>query len=130
MKPKSIIFAAIVIMVVSAAFFGYKVYHRSQVQERFEDRIGNKQEGTIPQSGDLCGGTGGIGQIVNVGDNTITLKRKDGKNLITHLTNQTVIKTSAGSGSLSDLKIGDRVTLVGGPNPDGSFAADTVVVCM
>ncbi len=27
------------------------------------------------------------------------------------------------------MKVGDRVTLVGGPNPDGSFTADTVVVC-
>jgi hypothetical protein len=27
------------------------------------------------------------------------------------------------------LKIGDKVTLVGGPNPDGSFAADDVFVC-
>jgi hypothetical protein len=79
--------------------------------------------GEIPQSGDLCGGTGGNGQIVGVGNNEFTMKRND------HLTGQATIKTSAGSASLSDLKIGYRVTLVGGPNPDGSFTADTVVVC-
>ena len=86
--------------------------------------------GEIPQSGDLCGGTGGNGQIVSVGNNEFTMKRNDdSSNQVVHLTGQATIKTSAGSASLSNLKIGYRVTLVGGPNPDGSFTADTVVVC-
>ena len=86
--------------------------------------------GEIPQSGDLCGGTGGNGQIVSVGNNEFTIKRNDdGSDMLVHLTGQATIKTSAGSASLSDLKIGYRVTLVGGPNPDGSFTARTVVVC-
>ncbi len=84
----------------------------------------------IPQSGDLCGGTGGKGQIVSVGNNEFTIKRyDDGSDQVVHLTGQTIIKTSAGSASLSDLKIGWSVTLVGRPNPDGSFTADIVVVC-
>jgi hypothetical protein len=83
--------------------------------------------GEIPQSEDLCGGTG---QIVSVGTNEFTMKRNDdGRDQVVHLAGQAVIKTSAGSISLSDLKVGYRVTLVGGPNPDGSFTADTVVVC-
>jgi hypothetical protein len=86
--------------------------------------------GEIPQSGDLCGGTGGRGQIVSVGNNEFTMKRyDDGSDQVVHLTGQTIIKTSDGSASLSDLKIGWSVTLVGGPNPDGSFTADTVLVC-
>ena len=86
--------------------------------------------GEISQSGDLCGGTGGKGQIVSVGNNEFTIKRSDdGSDQVVHLTSQATIKTSAGSASLSDLKIGYRVTLVGRPNPDGSFTADTVVVC-
>ncbi len=86
--------------------------------------------GEIPQSGDLCGGTGGNGQIVSVGNNEFTMKRNDdGSDQVVHLAGQATIKTSAGSASLSDLKVGYRVTLVGGPNPDGSFTADTIVVC-
>ena len=86
--------------------------------------------GEISQGEDLCGGTGGNGQIVSVGDNEFTIKLDaDGSEMVVHLTGQATIKTSAGSASLSDLKIGYRVTLVGGPNPDGSFTADTVVVC-
>ena len=90
----------------------------------------SQSESAIPQSGDLCGGTGGNGQIVSVGSNEFTMRRIDnGSNQTVHLTSGATIDTSAGPASLSDLKIGDRVTLVGGPNPDGSFSADTVVVC-
>ena len=86
--------------------------------------------GEISQSEDLCGGTGGNGQIVSVGDNEFTIKLDaDGSDMVVHLTGQATIKTSAGSASLSDLKIGYRVTLVGDRNPDGSFTANTVVVC-
>lgn len=112
------------------------IYHSSQLQESFgrdagggqSDRIGNG-EGEIPQSGDLCSGTGGTGQIVSTENNTFVIKREDGRNQFVNLTGQATIKTSTGSASASDLKIGYRVTLVGDPNPDGSFTADTVVVC-
>jgi glycopeptide antibiotics resistance protein len=118
-KSKNIIITAIVV-VVAAVFGGYKGVALAA----------NQSEGAIPQSGDLCGGTGGNGQIVSVGNNTFTLKRNDdGRDQIIHLTDQTTIKTSTGPASLSYLKTGDRVTLVGDPNRDGSFTADTVVVC-
>jgi len=86
--------------------------------------------GEIPQGEDLCGGTGGNGQIVSIGDNEFTIKlHADGSDMVVHLTGWATIKTSAGSTSLSDLKIGYGVTLVGDRNADGSFTADTVVVC-
>jgi hypothetical protein len=126
------LFIAIVIIVAAFAFFGYKVYQMSQLPANIgvgadgqTDRIGNG-EGEIPQSGDLCGGMSGK-EIVSVENNTLVVKREDGSNLIINLTGQSMIKRS--TGSTSDLKIGERVVLVGGPNPDGSFTADTVVVC-
>lgn len=135
---KSVYAIIVVIVVALAAFVGYKVYHRIQIQQSFgrsaggqTSGLGNQQEGTIPQSGDLCGGTGGNGQIVSLGDKVLTLKLNNGNNRIIHLTNQTTIKTSINSPSASesDLKIGDRVTLMGGPNSDGSFTANGVYVC-
>lgn len=89
-----------------------------------------QSEGAIPQTGDLCGGTGGNGQIVSVGHNEFTIKRNDdGRNQLIHLASDATIKTSNGHISLSGLKTGERVTLVGGPNPDGSFTVDIVVLC-
>ncbi len=81
------------------------------------------------ETGDLCGGTGGNGQIVSVESDAFTMRRNDGGSQTVHLAGQTTIHTSAGPGSESDLKTGERVTLVGGPNPDGSFTADAVFVC-
>jgi glycopeptide antibiotics resistance protein len=65
-----------------------------------------------------------------VSNGEFTIKRSDdGRNLIVYLADRATIETSSGFVSISDLKIGDRVTLVGGPNRDGSFTADAVVVC-
>lgn len=92
--------------------------------------LASQSEGAMPKSGDLCGGTGGNGQIVNVRYNEFTIKRNDdGRNQIIHLASHTTIETSSGNVPISNLKNGERVTLVGGPNPDGSFTADTVVLC-
>ncbi len=136
MKPIYVIILVIVLAV--AAFYGVTLYHKSHLRASIgvgagggqSNSIGNG-EGAIPQSGDLCGGTGGNGQIISIGKNTITMKRKNGRSQIIHLANQVTIKISAGSASasLSDLKIRDRITLVGGPNPDGSFTANGVFVC-
>ncbi len=84
----------------------------------------------ISQNTDLCGGTGGKGEIISVGKNEFTIKRyDDGSDQVIHLTGQATIKPSAGSASLSDMKIGYSVTLVGKSNTDGSFTAKMVLVC-
>lgn len=120
MKTKNIIITAVVAIIAAAAFGGYRGVALAASQS----------EGEIPQSGDLCGGTGGNGQIVSIGNKSFTIKRNDnGSNQIIHLTDKATIETSTGPVSLSNLKKGDRVTLVGGPNRDGSFTADAVVVC-
>ncbi len=122
MKSQNIIITATIVAV--AAFGSYNSVALAA----------NQSEGEISQNGDLCGGTGGNGEIVSVGSNTFTLKLNDGGekgggNLIVNLTSRTTIETSTGFASLSNLKIGDRVTLVGDNHRDGTFTADAVVVC-
>jgi len=74
---------------------------------------------------DLCGGTGGTGQIVSVDDRTMTIKRKDGVVQTLTLTDRTTIRTSAGPAFAADLKVGDRVTVV---VYDGTTPT-TVLIC-
>ena len=74
---------------------------------------------------DLCGGTGGTGEIVGIGRHTITIKRHDGVVQAITLTDQTDIRTSAGPAAESDLKVGDHVTLV----VYDMETASTVLVC-
>lgn len=114
---KNIAIAAFVLSAAAAATL-YAVYPK--------DLPANPRAGA---TGDICGGTGGTGQIVSRENHSITIERKDGTKQLVAFTDQTAIEVPAGSGSASDLRMGDRVTLVGGPNPDGRFAADAIVVC-
>jgi glycopeptide antibiotics resistance protein len=79
---------------------------------------------------DPCGGTGGIGQVIRVDEDAFTIRRNDDAQVqLVHLAPRASFRTAAGPGSLSALVVGSSVTLVGGPNRDGSFTADAVVVC-
>ena len=112
------IFSTAIIGIAAAAAAMYAVYPKGQQR-------GNEHASEIPQSGDLCSGTGGTGQIVDMGNHTITIKRQDGVVQTISLTDRTTIRTSAGPASEADLKIGDHVTLV----VDASETASTVLVC-
>jgi glycopeptide antibiotics resistance protein len=79
---------------------------------------------------DPCGGTGGTGTIVRAGNDSFRMRRNDdGAKQLVRLAQRPAIETATGSLPPSGLRPGDRVTLVGDPNPDGSFTAATVVVC-
>ena len=124
----SIAIAAVVIITAVAAAV-YVVYPWGQpVSPTLRTSDSAAGEVRVPDS-DLCGGTGGIGEIVRVESSTFIIRRKDGDDQTVYLTDQPVIETQAGFVSSSELKSGDRVTLVGEPNMDGSFTAHAVVVC-
>jgi glycopeptide antibiotics resistance protein len=127
-KYKTIIITASIIIVVVVAAI-YAIYPKGQqlvnsridtasVQPDLFDTGTIKSDsfyngdGKISQGVDPCNGTGGTGQIVSLGNNTITIKRNDGINEIINLTDKTTIKNSLGTLSQSDLKTGDRVTVV------------------
>jgi len=132
MKRKTITIASIIVVAAAAAFYGFIATHKRQAPASFRTGATDSQpdrldtgKAEIPQGEDPCGGTGGTGQIVSLGNNSITIKRNDGVNEIINLTVKTTIKNSVGSLSQSDLKIGDRVTVVVMSN----HIATTVLVC-
>lgn len=114
---KNIIISVIIIMAAAAGAF-YAIYPKDQQSL-------NSREGEISKSENLCGDTPGTGQIVGQGNHTITIKRNDEVIQTINLTDRTEIKNSAGPIYESDLKIGNRVTLV----VNESEIASTVLVC-
>ena len=101
---RSIAIAGITAVAAAGALYGgvlYPMTHQSVHPER-----------ETPQGVDLCGGTGGTGQIVTLANHTMTIQRNDGVTQSLTLTDRTSIRTSVGSASESDLKTGDRVTVV------------------
>jgi hypothetical protein len=124
-KYKSIVIAVIIIMVVIAGAF-YAIYPKDPlvVPEVAASGISDGKGDTI-QGVDPCNGTGGNGRIVSKGVLRIDIKRNDSIVQAIQLTERTVIRNSLGPASESDLKIGDRVTVV----VDASETAKAVVVC-
>jgi glycopeptide antibiotics resistance protein len=130
-KYKNIAISA-VITVIAAITALYIMYPSDQTMlSPSEDRNSNQSDhpgndkDKVSQKNDLCRGTGGTGEITDSGNRTITLKRKDGVSQIIHLTDQTAINSSTGSITESELRIGDRVTVV----IDESETATLVLVC-
>jgi glycopeptide antibiotics resistance protein len=118
--------SALVIAAALATFYYIYPHGEPVVNPGMRERA---DQVVLPEGGDLCGGTGGNGEIVSLGDNSFTLQLNNGNEQIINLVSGAEINTSADPSSPSVLKIGDRVTLVGGPNPDGTFTAEAVFVC-
>ena len=108
---------AIATLIVTTAAALYALYPKGQL-------VANSANNNA-QNGDLCGGTGGTGQIIDKGNGTITIKRQDEVKQTLYLTAKTIIKAPSGLITESDLKVGDHVTLV----VNDTKTASTVLVC-
>lgn len=128
MKNYKAIIDTTTLIIIASATVLYAIYpkdqlivtHRNKVRDIHSD---NKTE--VLQGNDPCNGTGGTGQIVEVGNNSINIKRNDGVVQTIKFTANTMIKNSMGNVSKSDLRIGNRVTLV----IDESETASFILVC-
>jgi hypothetical protein len=102
LRERKYTYIVVAVLIVIAACAGalYEIYPHGE-------------ELVIPQQGaDLCGGTHGTGEIISKGEHTITIRRNDGTIQTFKITEQTEIKSSAGTITEADLKVGDRATLV------------------
>ena len=131
-KYKTIIITAIIVIATAVTAL-YAIYPKGQQQRMNSlrgaengqsDRFDNEERKMSPGV-DPCNDTGGTGQIISMGNNTITIKRNDGISQIIKLTDRTKIRTSMGPASKSDLKTGDGVTVV----IDSSETATLVLIC-
>ncbi len=67
------------------------------------------------------------GEVVEVKDGEITLKKDDGGSLLVMMSDSTVVSLSE-SATASDLQTGDQITVIGKTKTDGTLAADTVMI--
>lgn len=111
-KYTPILIAAIIVIAISLGGL-YAIYPHGEPNPE------------ISTGSDLCGGTGGTGEIISQGNNTITIKSRVDVVQIISLTTETIIRNSTGVISESDLNIGDHVTII----IDESETASTVLVC-
>lgn len=127
-KSKIIFFSILLFAVI--AFSGISYFQKGQFPIGFEKAVihesRNIDQHNNPHHGDdPCNGTGGTGEITDLGNNSISIRRKDGSVQLIKLTTRTIIKNSTSTISASDLKLGQRVTLI----IDETETASLVLVC-
>ncbi len=128
-RSKIIFFATVLLIVL--AFVGIYFFRNGQFPIGFENAVIHKtnvhhESRDLDQGGDPCNGTGGTGQIVTLGEQSVDIKRKDGVVQQILITSETKISGSTGSLSKNDLKTGDRVTVV---TIDEKMTASFILVC-
>ena len=76
----------------------------------------------------ILGGHGAIGRIQSIEGQTITLEVNAGATQIVLVNAETVYERGPRRRpiALSDLKVGDRVAVIGAPNADGHIVAKTI----
>jgi hypothetical protein len=134
MNNKAIL--GVVAVLVGASFYGGMVYGKSTVQQTQGNRRvfqgGNFQGGNF--QGGMGGGNGGgrggnavVGDILSKGQNTLTVKMRDGGSKIVIFTASTTVRAIQDI-SPDTLTVGKSVIINGAQNSDGSVTAQAIQV--
>ena len=121
-----LIFSGILILIILVAnkivAFPFGLASNDSIQKMMPPINNNSSD---PNCCDLCNGTLGTGQVIAIGENSFSIKRRDGAIQIIKLTKGTVIKNSKGVMGFNDIKIEDHVTLI----IDETETASLVLIC-
>lgn len=131
----------VAIVVGGGAFYGGMKYQANKTtKERQQSALGGQQfggpagwRGGTPGSEtagkNLSGRAGGAnlvgGEIIARDETSVTVKLRDGSSKIIFFSDSTEIMKSV-KGAVSDLEIGQTVSVGGKQNSDGSFTAETI----
>ncbi len=77
---------------------------------------------------DFTSANGVFGQIIKIEDGKITVKDRDNTEKIISITDETVIVSQKNNLTLSDLRVGDSVVIVGEPADNGQIDAELIRV--
>lgn len=74
----------------------------------------------------FSGAHGAAGAIEEIQDKSITLKLRDGTTQVIATDNATRVERNLKKANFGDLKVGDRVIVVGAPDPQGKIKARVI----
>jgi hypothetical protein len=129
MKNKYIVTAVLVIVFTGIGFYGGIQYQKGQ-RGNFSGQFGMGGQGTM-RNGRLITGTarGGFrpvsGEILSSDDKSFTVKLQDNSSKIILISAKTVIN-KAQTVDQSELKVGEKVSIFGSENSDGSVTAQNI----
>ena len=129
MKNNYLITIILVFIFAGAGFYGGMKYQESK-RGNFSGQFGNGQ-GTMRngQTGTGAANRGGFrpvaGEIISADEKSMTVKLQDDSSKIIFINDKTVIN-KAQTVSKSELKVGEKVSVFGSENTDGSVTAQNV----
>jgi hypothetical protein len=128
MKNNYVMTAILILVFAGAGFYGGMKYQQSQ-RGNFSGQLGNGQG--MLRNGRTGTGTprGGFrpvaGEIISADEKSITVKLQDDSSKIVLVNSKTVIN-QAQTVTKSELKVGEKVSVFGSENADGSVTAQNV----
>lgn len=129
MKNQNIlIMVLIAVIFAGGGFFAGTKYQQSKTlsqRTQFAGQFGDRAGGTgSNRTGGFRGGQI-MGEILSVDAKSITVKMTDGSSKIVLINDKTTIN-KATEGLISDLKVGERVSVFGTVNTDGSVSGENI----
>ena len=129
MSKNSLILTIIVAIIVGTlGFFGGMQYQKSKggsfTPNQFQNGS-NRPSGAPTRNGATQGGQPVNGEITNIEDNNITVKTQDGSSKIVIYSDSTKVNKTS-EGSKDDLKVGEKVMVIGTVGSDGTVTAQSI----
>jgi hypothetical protein len=81
-----------------------------------------------PFPGDFIESHGTFGEIIKIDNNNLVVKGREDIEKIVLVNEKTVIKSGFKDIKISDLKVGDRIVIIGSPNEQGQIEAKLIRV--
>ncbi|MBU6447737.1 hypothetical protein KGQ24_02780 [Patescibacteria group bacterium] len=134
MNKKHVILTVVIAVVVGAiGFFGGMKYGQAKAQTAGRGQLSGQYRTGGGGAGFFRGGAGGsqgaftTGQVLSKDDKSITVQSPNGSSKIIFYSGTTQVGKFV-SGASSDITTGQRVTVTGTPNSDGSITAQNIEI--
>ncbi len=130
MKKDKMIMIGSAALLIAIAFFGGLSYGKNSVGSKIPENgqfFARNLDGQAPNGGMMRNQAGGFtgGEVVSVDAKGFTVKLRDGSSKIVFLSGATEILKFA-TGTVSDIGVGEQITVSGSANSDGSITAQSV----
>lgn len=129
MNKNTTIIVAVVFVIIAGigGFFGGMQYQKMQRPTFANRQFGNGVEGQRQGFGANSNFRPVRGQVISMGNNSLTVKLSDGSTKIVVFSGSTRFVKSS-SAAEGDLKTGDTINVIGNQNSDGSLTASDVQI--
>ena len=125
----------IVVLIFGAGMFvgGMKARFSYRWAESYHKNFAGPREGFFgdwrnlpPPPGDFIEGHGTFGEIIEIQDTGLVIKGQGDIEKVIIFTEQTIIKKGRKTVKINELKVGDRVVVIGSPNEEGQIEAKLI----